>query len=99
MINREKDISHKTKQAYEKLNKETQAMQIIHSVLDSGPWTMEFDENNQIVKCIWSDTFRKLVGFDSEEEFPNKLESWSDRLHKSDKNFVLKAFWLYSGFL
>ena len=93
MINREKDISHKTKQAYEKLNKETQAMQIIHSVLDSGPWTMEFDENNQVVKCIWSDTFRKLVGFDSEEEFPNKLESWSDRLHKSDKNFVLKAFW------
>jgi diguanylate cyclase (GGDEF)-like protein/PAS domain S-box-containing protein len=93
MINREKDISHKTKQAYEKLNKETQAMQIIHSVLDSGPWTMEFDENNQVVKCIWSDTFRKLVGFDSEEEFPNKLESWSDRLHKSDKDRVLKAFW------
>ncbi len=93
MINREKDISHKTKQAYEKLNKETQAMQIIHSVLDSGPWTMEFDENNQVVKCTWSATFRKLVGFDSEEEFPNKLESWSDRLHKNDKNFVLKAFW------
>ena len=93
MINREKDISHKTKQAYEKLNKETQAMQIIHSVLDSGPWTMEFDENNQVAKCTWSDTFRKLVGFDSEEEFPNKLESWSDRLHKNDKNFVLKAFW------
>ncbi len=93
MINREKDISHKTKQAYEKLNKETQAMQIIHSVLDSGPWTMEFDENNQVVKCTWSATFRKLVGFDSEEEFPNKLESWSDRLHKSDKARVLKAFW------
>ena len=93
MINREKDISHKTKQAYEKLNKETQAMQIIHSVLDSGPWTMEFDENNQVVKCIWSDTFRKLIGFDSEEEFPDKLESWSDRLHKGDKDRVLKAFW------
>ena len=93
MINREKDISHKTKQAYEKLNKETQAMQIIHSVLDSGPWTMEFDENNQVVKCIWSETFRKLVGFDSEEEFPDKLESWSDRLHKGDKDRVLKAFW------
>lgn len=93
MINREKDISHKTKQAYEKLNKETQAMQIIHSVLDSGPWTMEFDENNQVAKCTWSDTFRKLVGFDSEEDFPNKMESWSDRLHKSDKDRVLKAFW------
>ena len=32
-------------------------------------------------------------GFDSEEEFPDKLESWSDRLHKGDKDRVLKAFW------
>ena len=93
VLEKEKTINYNTKLAYEKLNKETQAMQIIHSVLDSGPWTMEFDENNQITKCVWSDTFRKLVGFDSEEEFPNKLESWSDRLHKNDKNFVLKSFW------
>ena len=93
VLEQEKTISHNTKLAYEKLNKETQAMQIIHSVLDSGPWTMEFDENKQVTKCVWSDTFRKLVGFDSEEEFPNKIDSWSDRLHKSDKNFVLKAFW------
>ena len=93
VLQQEKTISHNTQLAYERLNKETQAMQIIHSVLDSGPWTLEFDENKQVTKCVWSDTFRKLVGFDSEAEFPNKLESWSDRLHKGDKDHVLKAFW------
>ena len=92
-IEQEKIITQKTQLAYEKLNKETQAMQIIHSVLSSGPWTIDFDENGQIVKCNWSETFRKLLGFTSEKEFPNKLESWSDRLHKSDKEAVLKAFW------
>ena len=92
-IQQEKIVSQRTQLAYEKLNKETNAMQIIHSVLSSGPWTIEFDENGQITKCNWSDTFRKLLGFDSEKEFPNTLEAWSDRLHKSDKNFVLKAFW------
>lgn len=92
-IEQEKIITQKTQLAYEKLNKETQAMQIIHSVLDSGPWTIEFDEKGQIIKCNWSETFRKLLGFTSEKEFPNKLESWSDRLHKSDKEAVLKAFW------
>ena len=92
-LEQEKTISHNTKLAYDKLNNETQAMQIIHSVLDSGPWTMEFDENNQVTKCVWSETFRKLIGFDSEAEFPNMLESWSDRLHKGDKEYVLKAFW------
>ena len=93
VLQQEKTISHNTQLAYERLNKETQAMQIIHSVLDSGPWTLEFDENKQVTKCVWSDTFRKLVGVDSEAEFPNKLESWSDRLHKGDKDHVLKAFW------
>lgn len=92
-IEQEKIITQKTQLAYEKLNKETQAMQIIHSVLDSGPWRIEFDEKGQILKCDWSDTFRKLLGFKSEKEFPNTLEAWSDRLHKSDKDAVLKAFW------
>ena len=92
-IEQEKIISHKTQLAYEKLNKERQAMQIIHSVLDSGPWTIEFDENSKIVSCNWSDTFRKLLGFNTEKEFPNKLESWSERIHKSDKDAVSKAFW------
>ncbi len=92
-IEQEKIISQRTQQAYEKLNKETNAMQIIHSVLDSGPWTIEFDENGQIKNCNWSDTFRKLLGFKSEKEFPNTLEAWESRLHKGDKNAVLKAFW------
>ena len=92
-IQQEKIISQKTQLAYEKLNKETHAMQIIHSVLSSGPWRIEFDENGQIIRCDWSEIFRKLLGFDSEKEFPNTLEAWSDRLHKSDKNAVLKAFW------
>ncbi len=92
-LQQEKIISQRTQQAYEKLNKETNAMQIIHSVLDSGPWRIEFDEKGQILKCDWSDTFRKLIGFNSEKEFPNTLEAWSERLHKSDKDYVLKAFW------
>lgn len=92
-LEQEKIISQRTQQAYEKLNKETNAMQIIHSVLNSGPWRIEFDEKGQILKCDWSDTFRKLLGFNLEEEFPNTLEAWSDRLHKSDKDAVLKAFW------
>ena len=92
-LQQEKIISQRTQLAYEKLNKETNAMQIIHSVLNSGPWTIEFDENGNIIKCNWSETFRKLLGFSSEKEFPNTLEAWSDRLHRGDKNSVLKAFW------
>ena len=92
-LQQEKLISQRTQQAYEKLNKETNAMQIIHSVLNSGPWRIEFDESGKLLKCDWSDIFRKMIGFESEEEFPPTLEAWSERLHISDKEAVLKAFW------
>lgn len=92
-IEQEKTIRYRTQIAYEKLDKEQQAMQIIHSVLDSGPWSMEFDENKKIVKCTWSENFRKLLGFTSVKEFPDTFDAWSDRLHKNDKASVLKAFW------
>jgi len=34
-----------------------------------------------------------MLGYNSKEEFPDKLESWSNLLHKDDKERVLKAFW------
>ncbi|XLM21977.1 methyl-accepting chemotaxis protein, partial [Chromobacterium piscinae] len=40
----------------------------------------------------WSPQFRRLLGFDSEQEFPDVLESWSNRLHPEDKQAVLNAF-------
>ena len=92
-IEQEKSISHRTQLAYEKLEKEQNAMHIIHSVIASGPWSIDFDENGQIIKCNWSETFRNLIGYSSEREFPNTLEAWSDRLHKIDKESTLHAFW------
>lgn len=40
----------------------------------------------------WSDQFRKLLGFQGEEEFPNVLNSWAERLHPEDRAMVLSAF-------
>lgn len=37
--------------------------------------------------------FRKMLGYKSEEDFPNRLESWSDLLHEEDKAYVMKEYW------
>lgn len=34
-----------------------------------------------------------MIGYESEEDFPNKLESWLDLLHKEDKDWVTKEYW------
>ena len=93
MLEQEKRNTAETKKAYDKLNKETQGLQIIHSMINSGPWQMEFNEKGEIEKCIWSTSFRQMLGFNSEEDFPNTLDAWVSRLHPDDKDRVIKAYW------
>ncbi len=40
----------------------------------------------------WSQEFRDMLGFSSEEDFPNILSSWIDRLHPDDRERTIAAF-------
>jgi diguanylate cyclase (GGDEF)-like protein/PAS domain S-box-containing protein len=42
-------------------------------------------------KYKWSQEFRHMLGFTDENDFPNELHSWSDRLHPDDKERTLEA--------
>lgn len=66
---------------------------LIHEALGSGQWVMDFDTHGEMIKCNWSDVFRKMLGYQNEEDFPNLLESLTDLLYEEDKARVLGAFW------
>lgn len=68
-------------------------MENIHAAMGSGLWSMEFNEKAEMISCNWSEVFRNMLGYASEEEFPNRIESWSDLLHEEDKERVLKEYW------
>ena len=67
-------------------------IRVMHEALGSGMWGMEFDEEGKMTSVEWSPEFRKMIGFTDENDFPNKLESWSERLHPDDKAAVLKEY-------
>ncbi len=67
-------------------------IRVMHEALGSGMWNMEFDENGKISSVEWSPEFRRMIGYTDENDFPNKLESWSDLLHPDCKEKVLKEF-------
>lgn len=75
------------------IERERTAMNLIHASLGSGPWNMEFDKNGNMTSCIWTDTFRHMLGYESTADFPNVLESWSDLLHEEDKPLVMREYW------
>ena len=81
----------RNEQGYDK--QVAEAMDAIHRALGSGDWSMDFYENGEMAACTWSRRFRQMVGYSSERDFPNKLESWSELLHPDDKERVLSHYW------
>ena len=64
-------------------------------MLNDGLWDMSViagDPINPSNEFWWSEQFRALLGFASEAEFPNVLDSWASRLHPDDKERALTGF-------
>ncbi len=93
LLEQEKADGKRIRAAYAQIEKEQAAMKNIQVAMGSGPWSMDFNEKGELISCTWSDTFRKMLGYEGEEDFPNRLESWSDLLHAEDREQVLKCYW------
>jgi len=50
------------------------------------------DPLNPENKGIYSDEFRNMLGYSNEIDFPNIINSWSDKLHPEDKEKAINAF-------
>jgi len=75
------------------LEHEATALRMVHEILGSGMWSMEFNEQGEMTSVLWSNEFRIMLGYCDETDFPNRLESWSDLLHIEDKQRVMDEFY------
>lgn len=69
--------------------------ELAREMLSDGLWDMEViagDPVNPRNPFWWSPQFRRLLGFESVEEFPDVLNSWASRIHPDDKDLCMKAF-------
>ncbi len=64
-------------------------------MLQEGLWDMEVvagDPVNPKNAFWWSQQFRRLLGYETEAEFPDVLDSWASKLHPDDLERVVGAF-------
>lgn len=67
--------------------------ELIHQALVEAPWDMmiiDGDINNNVM--WYSPQFRRTLGFQDENDFPNLFESFSSRLHPEDAEGMMKCF-------
>ena len=48
--------------------------QTINNAVRSGLWSMKIKSDFSVAYAIWSDNFRKMIGFHDESDFPNTVE-------------------------
>ncbi|MBM5573695.1 PAS domain-containing protein [Deefgea sp. CFH1-16] len=68
---------------------------LVNQASSEGLWDMSVvagDPLNPANVFWWSPTFRRLLGFTDERDFPNVLGSWANLLHPEDKDTTLMAF-------
>ena len=69
--------------------------ELSREMISDGIWDLAVvagDPVNPHNAFWWSPQFRRLLGFETEQEFPNVLDSWASRLHPDDKDRTMDAF-------
>ncbi len=92
----DKKLQRLTKQRMkdlERLEHETTSLNLIHELMGSGMWSVDFDESGEMSKVLWSNEFRRMIGYNGVAEFPNTRQAWIDILHPVDKPRVLEDFY------
>ena len=88
------DITEK-KMNQEQFETSDMRLHLLLKSIDIALWDMVVDQNDPTGAnnaFWWSNEFRALLGFSDEHDFPNKLSSWSDRIHPEDKDRTLGMF-------
>ena len=70
-------------------------LDILSSHAGVGLWDAILHEGDPMspqARWTWSAEFRRLCGFSSQSEFPDVVQSWSDRLHPEDVDKTFAAF-------
>lgn len=78
-----------------RLNVALTRFELASEMLNDGIWDLDVvagDPVNPSNAFWWSTQFRRLLGFETEQEFPDVLDSWASRLHPDEKQTVFKAF-------
>ncbi|MDM5280355.1 PAS domain-containing protein [Paenibacillus silvae] len=86
---------HEEKRKSDELEALVTRYDLVNRALVEAPWDMTVvagDVVNPDNEFWWSPQFRKELGFNNEEDFPNVFSSWSSRLHPEDHDRVINDF-------
>ena len=80
MLRRERDAQH-------------DEVLVLQNMLHTARWSVKIGEDGHAYSVEWSHDMRLALGFDTEQEFPDMLDSWKSRVHPDDVDRFLTAYY------
>lgn len=75
------------------LNHSRENTAMINRINHAGMWSVYFGSDSQISQVVFSDEFRRITGYTDRSEFQDSLDAWTERIHNSDRDRVMKEFY------
>lgn len=72
------------------LDFEKMAISSIQKSIKSGFWSLVLDKNFKTIKCSWSDSFRKMLGYQKDDNIPDMANFFKDIVYEDDKAAMTK---------
>jgi PAS domain S-box-containing protein len=72
-----------------------QRFTLVTGTTTEGLWDMAVPESMEFkdeTPFWWANRFRQMLGYSTEQDFPNRLDSWANLLHPDHKEQTLAAF-------
>lgn len=60
---------------HQRIQWESNNVHLVNQTISSGLWNMDIGPGNQVTAAYWSDDFRHMIGYNSVQDFPDRLES------------------------
>ena len=89
---REEEAQEERRRILEEKESSDESLKLINDIINSGLWYFDYDENGQMTSVYWSDTFRHMIGYDNEEDFPNEFESWKNCIHPDEHEKTIAEY-------
>lgn len=77
------------------VKKKLDDLELAGSAITEGIWVLHMingDPDNKKSTIEWSSQFRRLLGYERADDFPNGWDSWLKAIHVDDKQQALNAF-------
>lgn len=63
-----------------------------YEAMNSGSFSFFYNEKGVYENCLWSDSLRKILSYESEIDFPNNLETFLNRVVKEDRAKLFSSY-------